>query len=169
MFFILFIFFVLGARGQEGEVSHEVDNSQGDESSSGHFPSILQDLEEGGYGLRRTNPGYMGPLLDWIKVSSVETTNEFYRSMGRYIVSVASSFEQESIGIGLNINKTKEELESIVRPVFPATSLLVELVEGTKELDVPMIRDGLAVCYYHHLKLLFDKGYDFRSREPQPK
>ena len=67
-------------------------------------------------------------------------------------------------GIGLNINKTREEVSSIDRRMWPATSLKVELeahggAAATYAFDVASIRDALSVNFYYDLKRLFSEGF----------
>jgi len=65
------------------------------------------------------------------------------------------------IGIGININKTKEEMANIVRPVWPATSLLAELDDaaGCPVFDVVAIREQLATVFFHDLKAFCTEGF----------
>lgn len=67
------------------------------------------------------------------------------------------------VGIGINVNKSAEELATIARPVWPAASLLSELPEQeptcTSPFRVPAIRDCLAVTFLRDLQLFCGEGF----------
>jgi len=66
------------------------------------------------------------------------------------------------VGIGLNINKSADELAKIKRAVWPAASLLSELpasASGQNPFDVDSIRDNLAVKFFNDLDMFCKKGF----------
>lgn len=66
------------------------------------------------------------------------------------------------VGIGLNINKSADELAKIKRAVWPAASLLSELpasASGQNPFDVDSIRDNLAVKFFNDLEMFCKKGF----------
>jgi len=65
------------------------------------------------------------------------------------------------IGIGLNINTSKDELTAAIgeRIVWPASSLLAECGTGVSDFNVPQIRDMMTVGFFHNLQVFCNKGF----------
>jgi len=67
------------------------------------------------------------------------------------------------VSIGLNINGTKEEMDAITRPVWPAGSLLSDIPGGEQAGESPFsvqaIRDKLAVEFFHQLDSFCRLGF----------
>jgi len=64
------------------------------------------------------------------------------------------------IGIGLNINTSKDELTAAIgeRIVWPASSLLAECGTGVSDFNVPQIRDMMTVGFFTICKCFAIKG-----------
>lgn len=69
------------------------------------------------------------------------------------------------VGVGVNINQTQQDLDAIVRPVWPATSLRAELgrlqgsQSGVPPLDLDAIRRQLVRSFARELREFFVGGF----------
>jgi len=69
---------------------------------------------------------------------------------------------QLAIGIGINVNMPQEALDQIVRPIWPASSLLVEC---KREFNVSGVIGALVASFGNNLRLFLHKGFpSFQAR-----